>query len=84
MTNKKPKKPTAKLSTARRFVLERADDFTGTSGTGTVAEGVEFSNGQVALHWLSQLETVAIYASILVVDKLHGHDGRTKIVWVDP
>lgn len=77
------KPPTAKLSVARRFVLERKEDFTGTSGTGTVAEGIQFSNGQVALHWLSQLETVAVYANILTVDKLHGHDGRTSIVWVD-
>lgn len=80
----KQKKPTAKLSTARRFVLERADDFTGTSGTGTVAEGIEFSHGQCAVHWLSQLETVTVYANAVVVEKLHGHDGRTKIVWVDP
>lgn len=63
----------------RSFVLDRSEDFTGTSGTGIVAEGVEFSNGQCAVHWLSQLETVTVYANIKVVERLHGHDGRTKV-----
>lgn len=33
---------TTTKSTARRFVLNRETDVTGTSGTGVVAEGVEF------------------------------------------
>lgn len=63
----------------RSFVLDRSEDATGTSGTGIVAEGVEFSNGQCAVHWLSQLETVTVYANVKVVERLHGHDGRTKV-----
>lgn len=52
--------PLAKESKARRFVLDRAFDGTGTSGTGIVAEGVQFSNGQVVIHWLSQLEPLLL------------------------
>lgn len=69
-------------SLMRSFVLDRKEDATGTSGTGVVAEGVEFSNGQCAVHWLSQLETVTVYANAKVVERLHGHDGRTSIRWL--
>lgn len=78
----RPETATAKQSDMRTFVLERKDDATGTSGTGVVAEGVEFSNGQVALHWLSQLEAVSVYSNIRVVEKLHGHQGRTTVRWL--
>lgn len=76
--------PTAKVSKMRRFVLDRDNDLTGTSGTGIVAEGVQFSNGSVVIHWLSQLEAVNVYANALVLETLHGHGGGTKVVWVDP
>jgi hypothetical protein len=68
----------------RRFVLVRSEDVSGTSGTGVVAEGIEFSNGQVVIHWLTQLESVAIYANVKVLDQVHGHGGRTRVEWVDP
>lgn len=73
----------AKLTTSRRFILDRREDATGTSGTGVVAEGVEFSNGQVVIHWLSQLEAINVYANRIVLEKLHGHDGRTAVRWID-
>jgi hypothetical protein len=81
---KRASTPTAKRSTARRFVLNRREDFTGTSGTGIVAEGVCFSNGKVALHWLSHLGAVNVYDSMEVTTTLHGHDGRTVVEWTDP
>lgn len=74
---------TSKESTMRRFVLERIEDVSGTSGTGIVAEGIEFTNGMCALHWLTQLESVAIYANSKVLEAIHGHDGRTEIKWLD-
>jgi hypothetical protein len=74
---------TSKGVTLRTFVLERVEDVSGTSGTGIVAEGVEFSNGQVAIHWISQLESVNVYANVKVLDALHGHDGRTTVRWLD-
>jgi len=67
----------------RRFVLVREADVSGTSGTGVVAEGVEFSNGQVVVHWLSQLESIEVAGNLKVVEQLHGHEGKTTIKWVD-
>lgn len=69
-------------SNMRRFVLERTEDVSGTSGVGIVAEGVLFTSGQVAMSWLSQLSSVTVFANITVVETIHGHDGRTKIVWL--
>lgn len=71
------------IITMRRFVLVRHEDVSGTSGTGIVAEGVEFSNGQVVLHWTTQLESVAVYANSKVLEQVHGHGGRTKVKWID-
>lgn len=68
---------------ARRFLLMRDVDVTGTSGTGEVAEGVMFRSGQVALTWLSPYTSVAVYANMEVVEHLHGHGGNTRIVWID-
>jgi hypothetical protein len=82
-TKKRPVVPTAKQSTARLFILDRSVDATGTSGTGIVAEGVRFSNGKVALHWLSHLGAVNVYDSMEVCETLHGHGGRTVVRWVD-
>lgn len=73
----------ASTPTLKRFVLQRESDTSQTSGCGVVAEGVEFSNGQVAIHWLSQLESVEILANARVLEKIHGHKGATKIVWID-
>lgn len=67
----------------KRFVLERTEDMSGLSGVGIVAEGVQFSNGQVVIHWLSQLEAINVYANTLVLEKLHGHGGRTVVRWLD-
>ncbi len=75
--------PTAKRSIAKLFVLNRRHDETGTSGTGIVAEGIKFSNGKVALHWLSHLGAVNVYDSMDVCEVLHGHDGNTVVEWKD-
>ncbi len=74
---------TSQQITMRRFVLEREEDISGTSGIGVVAEGIEFSNGQSVLHWVTQLESVAVYASMKVLEQVHGHNGRTKVKWLD-
>lgn len=74
---------TAGKVTMRRFVLVRSEDVSGTSGIGVVAEGVEFSNGQIVIHWLSQLESVNVYANTKVLEQLHGHGGLTCVKWID-
>lgn len=69
----------------RRFQLHRDEDETGTSGTGVVVEGVEFTSGYVALTWLTGAGTSwCVYPSIQTVEAIHGHGGRTRVVWVDP
>ena len=75
----------------RRFHLERHVDETGVSGTGRVAEGVQFSNGKCVLTWLTDQHqingdnwsSVGVYASIEAVDLVHGHNGLTQIVFED-
>ena len=67
----------------RRFELHREQDVTGVSGTGVVVEGVEFSDGRCAYRWLSEYATTVLADSMAVVEKVHGHDGRTTVVWLD-
>jgi hypothetical protein len=67
----------------RRFELHRDTDATGVSGTGAVAEGVEFQDGTAALRWKSQLKSTAVYNSVADVEAIHGHQGQTRVVWID-
>ena len=68
----------------RRFHFLRLEDASGVSGCGVVAEGVIFSNGKVALEWLSNHASTNLYDSLDDVEYIHGHEGRTKIVFDDP
>ncbi|HEY3923116.1 MAG TPA: hypothetical protein VGL75_00980 [Acidothermaceae bacterium] len=69
----------------RAFVLLRDVDVSGVSGTGVVAEGVMFSDDTVALRWMSKWPTSVVFhdRGIEAVKAVHGHDGRTRILW-DP
>ena len=66
----------------RLFRLIRHRDASGISGTGAVAEGVEFSNGKCALAWITTLRSVAIYDSIRELETIHGHNGATEIEYL--
>jgi hypothetical protein len=48
----------------RTFYLHRIADESGVSGTGLVAQGVEFDNGKCALTWLLEVSSVVIYEKI--------------------
>ncbi len=48
----------------RTFVLRRLEDVSGVSGTGAVAEGIEFHDGQCVISWFGRLHSVAIYPDI--------------------
>lgn len=65
----------------RKFWLDREIDDTGVSGTGYVAEGVQFSNGKCALTWLTEVASVSIYDRIGDVSAIHSHHGHTKTVF---
>jgi hypothetical protein len=67
----------------RRFELVRDQDLSGVSGTGVVADGVQFGSGWVAIHWRGAHPSVGLHPSLESVEAVHGHDGATRIVWVD-
>jgi hypothetical protein len=64
----------------KAFYLHRHVDVSGKSGTGIVAEGVEFDNGKCVLTWLTGISSVAVYDSFADMENVHGHDGKTRAV----
>lgn len=69
------------------FILHRDDDVTNVSGTGDIAEGVQFSDGTVVLRWRSNLElaagsSTAVWPDLKSMVATHGHDGKTRVVWM--
>lgn len=66
----------------KNFQLVRTEDISGVSGTGIVADGVIFPDGTCSLRWRTAGGSTAIYDSIEKLEKIHGHDGRTKVVQV--
>lgn len=67
----------------RMFELHRHEDATGVSGTGVVAEGVEFGDGRCALRWRTAKTSTACYDSVVDLEAIHGHNGATEVVWLD-
>jgi len=70
----------------RRLELHRDFDNTGVSGTGIVAEGLHFEDGDVVvLRWRGQWPTSVVFheRGIESVEAIHGHGGNTRIVWLD-
>lgn len=71
----------------KRFYLHRDQDASGVSGLGNVAEGCQFDTGWCALTWITSLDeqdtVISMYKSIERIEKIHGHQGMTKVVWVD-
>jgi hypothetical protein len=65
----------------RSFRLVRTEDASGVSGIGIVAEGVEFSDGQCALHW-HNFGSIGIYKDMETLLRVHGHEGRTKVKYI--
>lgn len=67
----------------RLFHLVRHVDGSGVSGTGTVAEGVEWSDGTVALRWRGRWPTTSAWEGGLdAVLAVHGHGGSTVVRWL--
>lgn len=78
----------------RRFKLVRDDDVSGTSGTGVVATGVAYPDGAVHMQWRNadneDLDSDSNGCSfkpapdgIEATKEIHGHEGRTEMVWID-
>ncbi|MFF0341944.1 hypothetical protein [Kribbella sp. NPDC004875] len=74
----------ASRSGARRFELHRHVDVSGVSGTGVIAEGVEWSDRTVALRWGGQYPTTTVWQDgVEALLAIHGHGGATTIRWLD-
>ena len=71
------------LKIFRRFALNRSKDESGISGTGIVAEGLQFSSKKCVISWLSDTPSIEIYDSIEEIRRIHGHQGETQIKWID-
>lgn len=69
--------------TSRRFALVRDVDHTGVSGTGLVAEGVQFQDETVALRWHGEHASTVVWSSLEHAMAVHGHDGATTVHWFD-
>ena len=67
----------------RVFQLMRDEDPSGVSGVGRVAVGVVFPSGKVVLEWLGADVTFEIFDKLNQVEQIHGHGGRTRIVFID-
>lgn len=67
----------------RRFLLNRRHDVNGISGTGIVAEGIEFSNGRCAMTWYGNVQSVTVYDRMRDLMKIHCHGDATSIEWID-
>jgi hypothetical protein len=65
----------------RVFQLLRDEDISGVSGVGRVAVGVVFPSGKVVLEWLGENRSFEIFDTIEYVDRIHGHGGKTRVVF---
>lgn len=68
----------------RRFELHRDIDHTGVSGTGVVAEGVQFTDGTCTLRWRGVCASTVVWGRIDDLLEVHGHGGATRLVFLDP
>lgn len=67
------------------FALVRDEDETGVSGTGAVALGVVYPDGHVSMRWVvGEHRSTVAYDSIEAVKAIHGHNGKTRVVWLVP
>lgn len=74
--------PHRHIDTLRRFALVRDVDVTGTSGTGVVALGVVLPDGHAAMRWVvGEYQSTVTWESVEAIDTVHGHEGRTRLVW---
>jgi hypothetical protein len=67
----------------KRFIIRRHEDVTGLSGTGDVAEGVVFSDGSAAVRWNGEHRSTVFWEREESIVAIHGHVGKTEIVWLD-
>jgi hypothetical protein len=67
----------------RLFRLERAEDESGVSGTGHVADGVAWHDGTCTVHWRTEHTSTTVYRDFTTVLAIHGHGGKTIAVFAE-
>lgn len=67
----------------RRFYLHRTADPSGISGTGRVADGVQWTDGTVAIHWRGPTPSHVHWNTIQDAVTVHSHGGLTRFIWID-
>ncbi len=83
----------------RRFELHRDQDVSGVSGTGIVADGVEFETPFLmqlpdgthlslpaqwcVIRWRGAYQSTVMWESVSDAMAVHGHHGSTRLVWLD-
>jgi hypothetical protein len=83
MTKPKEGKIKGAKITGRRFWLMRTEDISQVSGTGCVADGIVFPGGVSVLRWRTAGGSTAVYDNIENLERIHGHDGKTIIKFID-
>lgn len=70
------------LSVMRTFEMSRAADESGVSGTGVVIEGVEFTDGRVAVRWRTATASTVVYDSLddFLAIHVYPHPGNGSLV----
>lgn len=53
------------------------------SGTGYVAEGIQFHDGEIVVSWYGKHHIFECPKDLKTWLKVHGHDGLSKIIWID-
>jgi hypothetical protein len=69
------------ITFGRAFVLARAVDHTGASGTGIVADGILWPDGTVSIRWRGPRPSIVFWGSLADAEAVHGHEGSTRFVW---
>jgi hypothetical protein len=75
--------PLSDIRFGRPFALVRDTDVSGVSGIGIVANGIQWPDGQAAIHWTGSAfpTTTPHPAGMESVTAVHGHGGATRVVW---
>ena len=73
----------ADKSPIKTYFLVRDEDVSGVSGTGIVADVVQFENGKVCVAFrfgTVKVSNLIFYDKLDDVETVHGHGGRTYLV----
>lgn len=55
----------------KTFTLRRSHDETGVSGTGVVLEGVQFTDGHIAVRWRGEITSTSFWESLNKFLEIH-------------